>query len=172
MENLKKTCASLNFMTEGFLPFHWPGRKRSFRPFWLHHRLSMFSRNNRRSIAQTIYNIPGFPAGVAFRWPCCPVHEWISTGFNDTQFTRLDFSFRHFDYPGVALLYNIRRCGRMMVSINYYYQTFKVMITILPLNESTLNICHCCKCWSVLKPIVACWLLWLTEFERTSLSGF
>jgi hypothetical protein len=58
-----------------------------------------------------------------------------------------------------------------MVSLNYHYQTFAVTITVLSLNESTVNICHCCECRCVVKPVVGVEFFWLTEFERTNLSG-
>jgi len=66
-----------------------------------------------------------------------------------------------------TLFYYILRYSRWMVSLNYHYQTFAVTITVLSMNESTVNICHCCECRCVVKPVVGVELFgWQNLKER------
>jgi len=65
MENLNKTCASLNFMTVGFLPFHCPGRKRNSRPFGSTIACQCFSGTTVEAMLRRFTTFRGFPP----EWP-------------------------------------------------------------------------------------------------------
>jgi len=101
--------------------------------------------------AQMINSIPGFLTGKVFRRPCITAHEWTGSGSFDLQFTR-QISLKCILPRRVQTLFHCTlRCSRWVVSFNCYYRTFAVTITVLSLNVSTVNICHCCKCWCVLR---------------------